>query len=566
MQILISNPFRSYNLFNVYRPAAILPSLKQCTVAVKCCPILFELRPEGPNPFISLPYRMVFAVATDTDIILYDTQQLIPFAHLQKIHYTRLTDLTWSHDGLLLAASSTDGFCTLVTFEPNELGKKYEEKAVVVENAHENKSICDKTEIVDDTSLKLNKETPKKDINILDVKPKKPTILEQWTMKATRKSEVEKENIEHAVTELSGNNKVPSSSEKENSNCDKVKNKCVIENSSINKEISICAKQNNEYKENSKYAEEIFNNGSLCIIKENDIKQKEQSKKEVQNELVIEITDSPIKSRTEVPTLLTPKRIIPIKIGEVSSKKENRKLKSNSKTNSAKPIAIKRKPNKLTPNKTELKHNPLINFLNIESKTNEIVEILDESEARDAWKIESEAKKIIDRGATEIYDKINSTTTTEVPEDFKLQMEDTNNTQNTTKRKVEDIANENSGEKMKKIFLGENDKRKDLVEHEVNEPGLKTIKEEKNIADVEQKTMAKELLEKPKVKLAENDLNVITKEENKIQIKNECSGTKDLNKQNAEERRKTDLIKTPRRVPLITLSSPRNKKRKVEEN
>lgn len=34
----------------------------------------------------------------------------------------RLTDLTWSADGLTLVASSTDGFCSVITFSKGELG------------------------------------------------------------------------------------------------------------------------------------------------------------------------------------------------------------------------------------------------------------------------------------------------------------------------------------------------------------------------------------------------------------------------------------------------------------
>ncbi len=44
----------------------------------------------------SLPYRMVFAVATEDSILLYDTQQPQPFAFISNIHYHQLSDITWS--------------------------------------------------------------------------------------------------------------------------------------------------------------------------------------------------------------------------------------------------------------------------------------------------------------------------------------------------------------------------------------------------------------------------------------------------------------------------------------
>ena len=73
----------------------ILPSLTECTIAVRCCPTYFKLREDGPTSIISLPYRMVFAVATQHSILIYDTQQISPIAAISNIHYTRLTDLAW---------------------------------------------------------------------------------------------------------------------------------------------------------------------------------------------------------------------------------------------------------------------------------------------------------------------------------------------------------------------------------------------------------------------------------------------------------------------------------------
>lgn len=120
---------------------------------------------------------MILAIATETDVIIYDTQQAKPVAHLQKIHYTKLTDISWSKDGLLLVASSSDGFCTIVSFEENELGVVYKEKLEI-------------EEAVKDTVLVEEKEsvetTPK-----LEVK-KRPTMLEQWAIK-TPKRKIEDE-------------------------------------------------------------------------------------------------------------------------------------------------------------------------------------------------------------------------------------------------------------------------------------------------------------------------------------------------------------------------------------
>lgn len=68
---------------------------------------------------------MVFAVATKCSVCLYDTQQKMPFGLISNIHYARLTDLAWSSDGRVLVVSSSDGFCTLITFSDDELGTLY---------------------------------------------------------------------------------------------------------------------------------------------------------------------------------------------------------------------------------------------------------------------------------------------------------------------------------------------------------------------------------------------------------------------------------------------------------
>ncbi|KAF1382645.1 hypothetical protein PFLUV_G00145920 [Perca fluviatilis] len=117
------------------RPIAHLPCPTKATLAVRCCPVYFELRTKKaedgssqalPNVF-QLPYRMVFAVASEDSIFLYDTQQTLPFGLVSNIHYHTLSDLTWSRDGSFLAVSSTDGYCSFLTFSPGELGTPLKE-------------------------------------------------------------------------------------------------------------------------------------------------------------------------------------------------------------------------------------------------------------------------------------------------------------------------------------------------------------------------------------------------------------------------------------------------------
>lgn len=122
------------------KPALYLPTQDKYTIAVRFCPVFFKLRPikrkNVPKPqdpraqpweiyqtAFCLPYRMVYAVATQNAVMLYDTQQIAPFGRVCNIHYAGLTDLAWSPDGKILFVSSCDGFCSIITFSEGELGE-----------------------------------------------------------------------------------------------------------------------------------------------------------------------------------------------------------------------------------------------------------------------------------------------------------------------------------------------------------------------------------------------------------------------------------------------------------
>uniref|UniRef100_H0XN22 Chromatin assembly factor 1 subunit B n=1 Tax=Otolemur garnettii TaxID=30611 RepID=H0XN22_OTOGA len=119
---------------NLKRPIAHLPCPGKATLAVRCCPVYFELRPvvEAGTELVSLPYRLVFAVASEDSVLLYDTQQPFPFGYVSNIHYHTLSDISWSSDGAFLAISSTDGYCSFVTFEKDELGIPLKEKPLSI--------------------------------------------------------------------------------------------------------------------------------------------------------------------------------------------------------------------------------------------------------------------------------------------------------------------------------------------------------------------------------------------------------------------------------------------------
>ncbi|XP_030643382.1 chromatin assembly factor 1 subunit B [Chanos chanos] len=130
----ITNTTYVFSRKSFKRPIAHLPCPAKATLAVRCCPVYYELRTGDTDDgapksnLFQLPYRLVFAVASEDSVFLYDTQQSLPFGYVSNIHYHTLSDLSWSGDGLLLAVSSTDGYCSFVSFEEGELGTPLKER------------------------------------------------------------------------------------------------------------------------------------------------------------------------------------------------------------------------------------------------------------------------------------------------------------------------------------------------------------------------------------------------------------------------------------------------------
>lgn len=189
--------FTNQQIYLPCRPAAVLPLEKQSSTVVRCCPQLFQHRTDGPEPVVKLPYRMIFAIGTDHDIILYDTQQAKPFARFHEIHYTRITDLTWSKDGLLLIASSTDGFCSLITFEPKELGEEY-----VKEEVNEESNVLNVIENVEPSLKDENIDITNKNTKEKEEAKKRPSFIVQWAQSTPKKSKIENNKDLNGVIEI----------------------------------------------------------------------------------------------------------------------------------------------------------------------------------------------------------------------------------------------------------------------------------------------------------------------------------------------------------------------------
>lgn len=54
-----------------------------------------DLSSTGLSPAFALPYRMIYAVATQDSVLVYDTQQQTPLCVVSDLHFTTFSDLSW---------------------------------------------------------------------------------------------------------------------------------------------------------------------------------------------------------------------------------------------------------------------------------------------------------------------------------------------------------------------------------------------------------------------------------------------------------------------------------------
>ena len=108
---------------NLGQPSFMLPGLKTYATCVKFNPYLFlKQKPridkttgEEIPAMVDLPHRVVFAVATTDQVLIYSTDSIVPIAIVSNIHYAPINDMAWQNSRKLIACSS-DGYCSVISF------------------------------------------------------------------------------------------------------------------------------------------------------------------------------------------------------------------------------------------------------------------------------------------------------------------------------------------------------------------------------------------------------------------------------------------------------------------
>lgn len=94
-------------------PGVVIDGFARGVIAIRPHPRLFKTKP-GSTPLFSLPYRVVYATASQDVVSIFDSTQTSPIAMFTGLHYGTLTDIAWSPDGQHLIVTATDGFASLI--------------------------------------------------------------------------------------------------------------------------------------------------------------------------------------------------------------------------------------------------------------------------------------------------------------------------------------------------------------------------------------------------------------------------------------------------------------------
>lgn len=187
---------RSSINYNINKPILIIPFLKRPAIVISFNPNLYELN-KTKQPWLNLPYKMVFAVGTSNEVFIFDTESIEPLAIVGNLHYTTLTDISWTQDGNLLMVSSTDGFCSYISIKGETIGQVYKhsfESQSIIEKRYDVPLLSEPDNIVDsfDSSKIPNldsktKRLKKKESQLTSTKIKNKKLVQNKNVKTKRK-------------------------------------------------------------------------------------------------------------------------------------------------------------------------------------------------------------------------------------------------------------------------------------------------------------------------------------------------------------------------------------------
>ncbi|OBA25524.1 WD40 repeat-like protein [Hanseniaspora valbyensis NRRL Y-1626] len=162
---------RANLLRGINKPIATIPNLKKRCLCVSFNPNYYQINNNNTvtSHLFSLPYKMIFAIATDDEIMIYDTDNLKCLMRIKNLHYYTIYDMSWNAKGDKIIICSKDGFLSTIDLKNYKFGDLILEE----ENNNEDDDAMDIDIEIND--CKKNLET--------EVKQKQPTIINLLTVR-----------------------------------------------------------------------------------------------------------------------------------------------------------------------------------------------------------------------------------------------------------------------------------------------------------------------------------------------------------------------------------------------
>ena len=76
-------------------PIGFIGNYPKPSIAIRWCPMLYQKRSNYTPSAFTLPYRMLYATASQDSVYIYDTQQSRPLCAISGMHFAPITDLAW---------------------------------------------------------------------------------------------------------------------------------------------------------------------------------------------------------------------------------------------------------------------------------------------------------------------------------------------------------------------------------------------------------------------------------------------------------------------------------------
>lgn len=111
-------------------PCCVYFTANKPVLVIKFNKNLYKSTLEPSKRLFDLDYKMIFAAGTLDSVFLFTTESTRPIISIGNIHYSPITDIAWKFDASLIGISSSDGYCSFVTFENNDLGEKLSKEEI----------------------------------------------------------------------------------------------------------------------------------------------------------------------------------------------------------------------------------------------------------------------------------------------------------------------------------------------------------------------------------------------------------------------------------------------------